>query len=317
MTLKLLHSEKKAIRDLLKQLANVDKEYNKNDPDAFVKFLADSKIELTTSILKKDEEIAKVRLENKQKKESKDDLKLALALSKEKDSSARPLTIFENNQMNLFNNPKFKDMVEMKEYECEICFTGSGLENIAIINKCGHFYCLDCMGQYLSVNIKDRKLVIKCPNHECKTKLEHDDIRMIATPEIFELYERYLLENTLGRDKNCKFCPRPNCGMAMYQMGDDPMLVCPKCELKFCFKCNTEDWHSGITCKNFQKWKKENGDADALFEKWKNSKKKNVKKCPRCKVDIQKNGGCNHMHCSNCNHNFNWSDQRGLDVNFR
>lgn len=32
----------------------------------------------------------------------------------------------------------------------------------------------------------------------------------------------------------------------------------------------------------------------------------NTKACPRCHVDILKNGGCNHMHCRNCGHDFNW-----------
>lgn len=315
MTLKLLNLEKRNISNLLKQLKLIDKEYKKDDKESFESFMLETGRNLNTLKLKKEEEISQVRLKNKQKKDSKNDLKMALALSKAE--VYKPMTIFENNQMNLFNNPKFKDMAEMKEYECEICFTSNGLEGIAILDKCGHFYCLECMRHFLDANVKDRKLVIKCPSDGCKTKLLHNDIRMIGTVETFELYERYLLENTLGRDKHCKFCPRPGCGMAMYQIGDNPMLTCPKCEVKFCFNCNTSDWHTGVTCKNFKKWKKENGDADALFEKWKSKKKKNVKKCPRCKVDIQKNGGCNHMHCSNCNHNFNWSDQRGLDVNFQ
>jgi len=28
--------------------------------------------------------------------------------------------------------------------------------------------------------------------------------------------------------------------------------------------------------------------------------------CPRCQVCIEKNGGCNHMQCSKCKHDFCW-----------
>lgn len=37
--------------------------------------------------------------------------------------------------------------------------------------------------------------------------------------------------------------------------------------------------------------------------KWLNE---NTKQCPRCNVNIIKNGGCNHMTCENCNYEFCW-----------
>ena len=32
----------------------------------------------------------------------------------------------------------------------------------------------------------------------------------------------------------------------------------------------------------------------------------NTKPCPNCKAPIEKNGGCNHMHCTTCSHDFDW-----------
>ena len=32
----------------------------------------------------------------------------------------------------------------------------------------------------------------------------------------------------------------------------------------------------------------------------------NTQRCPRCHVQIEKNGGCSHMHCSRCDHHFTW-----------
>ena len=37
-----------------------------------------------------------------------------------------------------------------------------------------------------------------------------------------------------------------------------------------------------------------------------NKIRKVVKRCPKCHVIIDKDGGCNHMTCSNCNHQFCW-----------
>ena len=31
-----------------------------------------------------------------------------------------------------------------------------------------------------------------------------------------------------------------------------------------------------------------------------------TKDCPKCKVAINKDGGCNHMHCKQCDHHFCW-----------
>ncbi|CAF0833076.1 unnamed protein product [Rotaria sordida] len=32
----------------------------------------------------------------------------------------------------------------------------------------------------------------------------------------------------------------------------------------------------------------------------------NTQLCPRCNIRIEKNGGCSHMHCSRCDHDFTW-----------
>ena len=32
----------------------------------------------------------------------------------------------------------------------------------------------------------------------------------------------------------------------------------------------------------------------------------NTRRCPRCGVQIEKNGGCSHMHCSQCDCDFTW-----------
>uniref|UniRef100_A0A5F9CK12 RING-type domain-containing protein n=1 Tax=Oryctolagus cuniculus TaxID=9986 RepID=A0A5F9CK12_RABIT len=31
-----------------------------------------------------------------------------------------------------------------------------------------------------------------------------------------------------------------------------------------------------------------------------------TKDCPKCNIRIEKNGGCNHMQCSKCKHDFCW-----------
>ncbi|KAI0891903.1 hypothetical protein F4806DRAFT_506250 [Annulohypoxylon nitens] len=38
--------------------------------------------------------------------------------------------------------------------------------------------------------------------------------------------------------------------------------------------------------------------------------KRVTRRCPNCTIQIEKNGGCDHMQCSHCRHQFNWSEAR-------
>ena len=74
-----------------------------------------------------------------------------------------------------------------------------------------------------------------------------------------------------------------------------------KCGNKYCFKCLNED-HQPCNCDHVKAWKdKEVNESDNLL--W---FKANTKPCPKCKSNIEKNQGCNHMTCSKCKHGFCW-----------
>lgn len=42
--------------------------------------------------------------------------------------------------------------------------------------------------------------------------------------------------------------------------------------------------------------------------------KSGLKMCPNCQVWIEKNGGCDHMHCYKCGRDFNWSQAKGKEL---
>lgn len=75
------------------------------------------------------------------------------------------------------------------------------------------------------------------------------------------------------------------------------------CNEIICFRCKLHG-HEPLDCGMMEDWQ-ENLDKvyDQLNTEW---KKKNTKKCPKCKVDIQKNEGCMHMTCRQCHYEFCW-----------
>jgi len=75
---------------------------------------------------------------------------------------------------------------------------------------------------------------------------------------------------------------------------------CPKCTKRYCLKCKVE-FHKGSTCKEYQQWCVENGQADVLFKEFISGTK--CKQCPGCKKWVEKNEGCDHITCR-CGYEF-------------
>ena len=124
------------------------------------------------------------------------------------------------------------------------------------------------------------------------------------------LCHRYseLLTRTYVDDKNnLKWCPAPNCVYAVdcAVKQRDLVRIVPtvhcNCGYSFCFGCSHAD-HQPAPCGIVNKWLKKCED-DSETANWISA---HTKECPRCQSTIEKNGGCNHMTCRKCKHEFCW-----------
>ena len=79
-----------------------------------------------------------------------------------------------------------------------------------------------------------------------------------------------------------------------------PTVNCT-CSHHFCFGCGLND-HLPTPCGLVKKWIKKCED-DSETANWISA---NTKECPTCQSTIEKNGGCNHMTCRKCKHEFCW-----------
>jgi hypothetical protein len=194
--------------------------------------------------------------------------------------------------------------LDKKTYECDICLSEITIEQLYILEECFHRYCKDCIADHCLSGINNGKVRrITCPSPDCKHILSYQEIRQLISQEVFDRYETFLLRETLADDPDSVWCARPGCSMAMIANGG-MMMTCPSesCAFSFCRSCK-EPWHADSTCEQHKQWKIDNGQADNLYENW---ARENTKNCPSCLRPIQKNGGCNHMTCSHCRHEFCW-----------
>jgi hypothetical protein len=199
--------------------------------------------------------------------------------------------------------------LDAKTYECPSCWSDWPLADMFSMDQCSHKFCIGCMGDYFTSKITQGEARdIKCPNSRCTCMATYDDVQQVFKKDLkmAQKYEEFLLKNALDADPNCRYCPRPGCGYALFGNKHNPMIVCGReqCKFTFCFNCR-EEWHADSTCEQYQAWKAENAAAEDKFEQW---RAKNTKACPKCKSPIEKNGGCNHMTCrlGSCKHQFCW-----------
>jgi len=110
------------------------------------------------------------------------------------------------------------------------------------------------------------------------------------------------LDSFVTNDK--KWCPQVGCVLAVQTLRKlEPVEqgVSCDCGADWCFLC-TKDDHSPSSCEQAANWTlKNNSDSENV-----NWILANTKMCPKCKVQIEKNQGCNHMTCKNCKYEFCW-----------
>jgi len=112
-----------------------------------------------------------------------------------------------------------------------------------------------------------------------------------------------LVNSFVEDNPSLRWCPAPGCQYAILlkEIASDHNegVVC-LCGMSFCFRC-LEEAHQPASCSMVKAWKKlTNVQLDEYFVT------SISRHCPHCKVPVEKNGGCNHMHCTKCSFHFCW-----------
>lgn len=212
--------------------------------------------------------------------------------------------------------------------ECAFCyhFFGSDLPHldcsVAHNNPGARFnVCQPCLfgwlhGESNADNVGFRR--VRC---NCHAVLRHDEIKAVLSEDQFEQYDTAMTKSALELMNGVVYCPGADCPNAFVKPKRKRTgrqcrkAVCSEedggCGTVFCCWCGEEytKEHQRMKCGPYKKWKLENDEDARSLQAWKRSRieQEAVMPCPRCKRDVEKNGGCRSMKCTNCRCNFCWN----------
>ena len=203
----------------------------------------------------------------------------------------------------------------IKSTRCEIClekFDNQYNNNYFKLKLCGHKFCLECLKMQICDSLKlisPNSIPIKCI--KCKTIIANNDIFEIIIPNTPEyefvmnrLITIFMLKNSSQLNFNSQnkyyWCPnkKASCNYIynskLKEIGET-VLSCPNCSCKICLLCNNilEPYiPHNPNCQ--KKLYSQISDKDRTWLL------KNSKDCPMCHSVYEKDHGCNHMTCTNC-----------------
>ncbi|KAK8781334.1 hypothetical protein V5799_017325 [Amblyomma americanum] len=200
---------------------------------------------------------------------------------------------------------------------CRLCLTVVPSSALYRMSRCGCYFCLQCTRQYLSVSIRDGNAYIPCPDGKCPTGgvFESSEIEKLVERDVLELYLRCKLNRDVEMDPNQTWCPGPGCEsicrvLPPLRECEASPVHCAKCKLTFCSSCK-ERWHAYQSCDEFRRQFSEDELANLPGEE-----SGLIKRCPRCRIPIERDEGCAQMMCKRCRHVFCWYCLASLDDDF-
>nr|XP_035970421.1 E3 ubiquitin-protein ligase RNF144A isoform X3 [Halichoerus grypus] len=177
-----------------------------------------------------------------------------------------------------------------------------------------------CLKQYVELLIKEGlETAISCPDAACPKQghLQEDEIECMVAAEIMQRYKKLQFEREVLLDPCRTWCPASACQAVcqLQEMGlRTPQLVqCKACDMEFCSACKAS-WHPGQGCPESLPTTFLPGETSSAFKLEEDDAP--IKRCPKCKVYIERDEGCAQMMCKNCKHAFCWYCLESLDDDF-
>lgn len=190
--------------------------------------------------------------------------------------------------------------------ECVVCWWPA---SDPLKLSCGHSYCRDCL--YHAADTAALNLPLAClgDSGECNHHLGIQELIHLLPYVRFEKLLSDVFEAYIRTHPNeLRYCPTPDCS-SVYRPGENgALLTCLKCLNRTCTSCHVHE-HVGISCAEWQEFHADGGQR--ALEQYR--RRHNVRDCPKCRVPIEKDGGCMHVRCVSCQTHICWVCLRFFD----
>ncbi|KAL4072158.1 hypothetical protein J3A83DRAFT_4081698, partial [Scleroderma citrinum] len=152
---------------------------------------------------------------------------------------------------------------------------------------------------FLDSAVDINQFPIKCVAEDgrCQLPIAIPTIQQFLASASFERLLKAAFDFYISkRPMEFKFCKTLDCAQIYRHTSEDAAttLRCPSCSSEVCSAC--DEAHNGSTCEEFKRHKAEE-EQERLNDAWVAAQEGRVKRCPQCKVLIEKEGGCNRMEC--------------------
>jgi len=130
-------------------------------------------------------------------------------------------------------------------------------------------------------------------------------------PELYLKYVTLVTSGFVEKNPSIQWCPSGRgCEYAAMVTPTSARTIQCSCGFVYCFNCRTEA-HWPASCIEIQWWNKTHpgfrgvdpAEAENKSMEWILG---HTQDCPKCRNPIEKNGGCNHLTCRACNHQYCW-----------
>lgn len=213
---------------------------------------------------------------------------------------------------------------------CVLC-----LANYVQLSTTTQIRCPNCPSLIQSLDVQSVLVAVgkisEWENYSKKASFELLDKEIMMGENHDEETDELHQEDNQGKEITMR-CPAEHCNYTFVylrnpELQEGTRFDCLQCTGSFCLHCGANSdkigpAHGG-TCherrqellkkeverRKLEEWKKENSKADAKFNELLEKEYTSgvTKPCPKCNSPITKNGGCDHMHCSSCGVQYNWS----------
>lgn len=191
---------------------------------------------------------------------------------------------------------------------CPICRdTASHPKRLA----CGHSYCTACIRHYLTSAPDTKIFPLVCMGNEaqCRVPIPIPIIQDSLPPQKFEHLVTIAVSTYINEHpQDFRYCKTPTC-VQVYRCNSGEQQ-CPSCFAEVCSACH-EEAHQGLTCAE-RALHNDPAEQERLNEHW--AAENGARKCPTCRVWMQKIDGCNHMTCT-CGSHVCWECMLAFPAN--